>query len=96
MIVCSCNLITRRDIEATIERLLAEDRHAVLTPGLIYHRLGKRGKCGGCFAHVVEIEVAHGERVRNRLAAAAPAAGADVTDALRRPGPVAAPPKRAS
>lgn len=67
MIVCSCNIISRRDIEEAIEAILAEDSHAVLTPGLIYHRLGKRGKCGGCFPHAVDIMVEHGNRVRARL-----------------------------
>jgi bacterioferritin-associated ferredoxin len=67
MIVCSCNIISRRAIEEAIEAILAEDPHAVLTPGLIYHRLGKRGKCGGCFPHAVDIMVEHGDRVRARL-----------------------------
>jgi bacterioferritin-associated ferredoxin len=69
MIVCSCNIVTRRDIEGVIERILAEDPYAVLTPGLIYHRLGKRGKCGGCFPHLVRIMSEHGELTRARLAA---------------------------
>jgi bacterioferritin-associated ferredoxin len=67
MIVCSCNVISRRDIEEAIEDILREDPHAVLTPGLIYHRLGKRGKCGGCFPQVVDILVEHGDSVRARL-----------------------------
>lgn len=57
MIVCSCNLITRRDIEGVIEAVLAEDAHAVLTPGLIYHRLNRRGRCCGCFPQVSRILV---------------------------------------
>jgi hypothetical protein len=67
MIVCSCNIITRRDIEAVIETILADDPYAVLTPGLIYHRLGRRGRCCGCFPHVSRILVEHGTRVRERL-----------------------------
>lgn len=69
MIVCSCNIISRRDLEEVIEAILAEDPYAVLTPGLIYHRLGRRGKCGGCFPHAVRIMVEHGDRVRARLEA---------------------------
>ena len=34
MIVCSCNVITRGDIEAVIEEILRDDPYAVLTPGL--------------------------------------------------------------
>jgi bacterioferritin-associated ferredoxin len=67
MIVCSCNIITRRDIEAVIETILADDPYAVLTPGLIYHRLGRRGRCCGCFPHVSRILVEHGDLVRARL-----------------------------
>jgi bacterioferritin-associated ferredoxin len=69
MIVCSCNIITRRDIEGVIERILAEDPFAVLTPGLIYHRLGKRGKCGGCFPHLIRIMMEHRALVQARLEA---------------------------
>jgi bacterioferritin-associated ferredoxin len=68
MIVCSCNIITRRDIEAVIEEILTQDPYAVLTPGLLYHRLGRRGKCGGCFPHVTEVLVTHGIWVRERIA----------------------------
>lgn len=77
MIVCSCNIISRRDIEAAIEEILAQDPYAVLTPGLVYHRLGKRGKCGGCFPHAVRILVEHGDAVRARLEAAGGTAEGD-------------------
>ncbi len=67
MIVCSCNIITRRDIEAVIERILSDDPYAVLTPNLIYHRLGRRGRCCGCFPQVTDILVEHAIAVRARL-----------------------------
>jgi len=68
MIVCSCNIITRRDIEVVIEELYADDAYAVVTPNLIYHRMSKRGRCCGCFPQVVRILVEHGTLVRERLA----------------------------
>ena len=68
MIVCSCNIITHRDIEAVIEEILLDDPYAVLTPNLLYHRLGRRGKCCGCFPNVSRILVEHGTLVRARLA----------------------------
>jgi bacterioferritin-associated ferredoxin len=77
MIVCSCNIITRRDIEAVIERLLSDDPYAVLTPNLIYHRLGRRGRCCGCFPQVTELIVEHGNLVRARLERGEPAHGLD-------------------
>jgi len=72
MIVCSCNVIARREIEAVIEEILGDDPYAVLTPGLLYHRLGRRGKCGGCFPHVSRILVEHGDFVRAQIAAGMP------------------------
>jgi len=82
MIVCSCNLITRRDIEGVIERLLADDPYAVLTPNLIYHRLGRRGRCCGCFPMVTQILVEHTIRVRERLAGGGGAEDAAARDAV--------------
>jgi bacterioferritin-associated ferredoxin len=67
MIVCSCNIITRRDIERVIERLLGDDPYAVLTPNLIYHQLGKRGRCCGCFPQVSRILVEHCIAVRAKI-----------------------------
>ena len=68
MIVCSCNIITRRDIELVIERLLGADPYAVLTPNLIYHQLGKSGRCCGCFPQVTRILVEHCIAVREQIA----------------------------
>ena len=58
MIVCSCNVITRRDVESVIEEILVADPYAVLTPNLLYHR----------FPHVTQILVEHGTLVRQRIA----------------------------
>jgi bacterioferritin-associated ferredoxin len=85
MIVCSCNVITRRDIEAVIEGILAEDPHAVLTPGLIYHRLGRRGRCCGCFPHASAILVEHVTTVRARLERGESAATDEASDPALRP-----------
>ena len=80
MIVCSCNIIVRRDIEAVIEEILVGDPYAVLTPGLLYHRLGRRGKCCGCFPHVTRILVEHGTQVRARIEAGRPPVADDAAD----------------
>ncbi len=79
MIVCSCNIITRRDIERVIEGILADDPYAVLTPNLIYHRLGRRGRCCGCFPQVSQILVEHGTAVRARIERGEPPAS-DVSE----------------
>lgn len=48
MIVCHCLRITDRDIHAAIDWMRASDPHTIITPGKIYHALGKRADCGGC------------------------------------------------
>jgi bacterioferritin-associated ferredoxin len=55
MIVCHCNVISQGDIERTIDELLAEDPWRVLTPGLVYMTMGKRGRCCGCFPNAIEV-----------------------------------------
>ena len=48
MIVCSCMNITDHDIRAAVDWMRASDAETIITPGKIYHALGKRAECGGC------------------------------------------------
>ena len=48
MIVCHCQSITDHDIRAAVDWMRAADPDTVITPGKIYHALGKRADCGGC------------------------------------------------
>ena len=48
MIVCHCQAITDHDIRAAVDWMRASDPDTVITPGKIYHALGKRAECGGC------------------------------------------------
>ena len=48
MIVCHCTNITDHDIHATIDWMRASDPDTLITPGKIYHALGKSADCGGC------------------------------------------------
>ena len=48
MIVCQCNNITDRDINAAIDWMRAADPETIITPGKVYRALGKRADCGGC------------------------------------------------
>ncbi|WP_434287692.1 (2Fe-2S)-binding protein [Celeribacter sp. SCSIO 80788] len=50
MIVCSCNSISDRDIHAAIDWMRASDPETIITPGKIYHALGKKPDCGGCMS----------------------------------------------
>ncbi|MFV0360770.1 (2Fe-2S)-binding protein [Tropicimonas sp.] len=48
MIVCQCQRITDRDINAAIDWMRAADADTIITPGKIYRALGKKPDCGGC------------------------------------------------
>lgn len=48
MIVCHCSQISDHDITAAINWMRTADPQTIITPGRIYHALGKRPACGGC------------------------------------------------
>ena len=48
MIVCHCQTITDHDIRAAVDWMRASDPETIITPGKVYHALGKRADCGGC------------------------------------------------
>ncbi|MCB1351476.1 MAG: (2Fe-2S)-binding protein [Rhodobacteraceae bacterium] len=48
MMVCHCMQITDRDIDAAIDWMRAADPAVVITPGKVFHALGKSAECGGC------------------------------------------------
>ena len=48
MIICHCQSITDHDIHAAIDWMRAADPQTLITPGKIYHALGKAADCGGC------------------------------------------------
>ncbi len=55
MIVCQCNILSRVEIEAAVEQLLADDPWRLIVPSTVYHFMRMRGRCCGCFPEVVEI-----------------------------------------
>ncbi|WP_181708239.1 (2Fe-2S)-binding protein [Chthonobacter rhizosphaerae] len=55
MIVCHCNVITLADIHSVVDELFDADPWRVITPGLVYMTLGKRGRCCGCFPNAVRV-----------------------------------------
>jgi bacterioferritin-associated ferredoxin len=48
VIVCHCQSISDHDIKAAIDWMRCSDAAAIITPGKIYHALGKSPECGGC------------------------------------------------
>lgn len=54
MIVCSCNVISDRDIEEALLEILPQPNAPIPTPGIIYRHLRKRMNCCGCAPLTVE------------------------------------------
>jgi hypothetical protein len=80
MLICHCNVITEKEIEATIVELLDQDPWNLIVPAKVYHSLQKRGRCCGCFPNVVEtiIRVTEGYHSRSQ------ASGEDIVSHLDR------------
>lgn len=66
MIVCSCNLITEREISQVVTDLLNEDPWRLIVPVQVYHAMRKRGRCCGCFPRVVDLIVETTEAFHRR------------------------------
>jgi hypothetical protein len=60
VIVCHCNKIACTDIERACCQLEADGKWRMLTPGAVYHCLGKRVRCGGCMP--LATSLIHGRR----------------------------------
>lgn len=80
MLVCHCNIITAQEIEETILALLDADPWQLIVPAKVYHTLGKRGRCCGCFPNVVETIIRVTEDYHSRSVAG----GAEVVTYLDR------------
>ena len=80
MLVCHCNVITEKEIEQTIVRLLDEDRWQLIVPAKVYHAMARRGRCCGCFPNVVETII----RVTEEYHARSEAGGVEVVSHLDR------------
>ena len=57
MIICSCNIIMEDEIRSVITGLLESDPWQLIVPNQVYHEMGKRGKCCGCFPRLVDVIV---------------------------------------
>jgi hypothetical protein len=54
MIVCSCTVISDRDIELALIEILNRPNAPIPTPGVVYRHLQKRMNCCGCAPLAVE------------------------------------------
>ena len=66
MLVCHCNIITQKEIEATIISLLDADPWQLIVPAKVYHTLKQRGRCCGCFPNVIETIIRVTEEYHHR------------------------------
>lgn len=64
MIVCHCNIITEEAIRAIVDELIDADPLRVVTPGLVYMTMGKRGRCCGCFPNAIAVITSQVDRRR--------------------------------
>lgn len=55
MITCHCNFITDKEIEDVVLDFLGEDPWQLVVPNKVYHEMGKRGRCCGCFPSVIDV-----------------------------------------
>ena len=80
MMVCSCNIITDKDIRDVIISFLDDDCWQLIVPGKVYHAMQKRGRCCGCFPNVVDIIV----KTTQDYHAMRNSEGSDVVDFMER------------
>ena len=48
MIICSCAVITARDIELAVAEIMCADNAPIPTPGVVFRHLNKRMNCCSC------------------------------------------------
>lgn len=76
MIVCHCMNITDHDIHAAIDWMRAADPDTIISPGRIYHALGKSAECGGCMPLFLDTMRRNGNlKVPNPSSQTSPAPG---------------------
>ncbi len=64
MILCSCTVLTRKELQESVTVILREDPQAVITPGRLFHRCGRRMNCARC-ATLIDQEIVK-ELLRHR------------------------------
>lgn len=57
MILCSCTVLTKAQLQAAVTDMLHQDPYAVITPGRLFHACGRRMECARC-AGLVDTEIA--------------------------------------
>ncbi|QDG74527.1 bacterioferritin-associated ferredoxin [Labrenzia sp. PHM005] len=79
MLICSCNVLTDKQLREAAAEMRADPNGKIPTPGAVFRHLGCRPRCGGCFPSVIDIihedapesEVKNEKPARRRRSAAA-------------------------
>ena len=66
MIVCSCAVVTDRDLEQAVLEVMAQPNAPLPTPGVIYRHLQKKMQCCGCAPLAAEMIYAKMEELEKR------------------------------
>ncbi|WP_150497331.1 (2Fe-2S)-binding protein [Roseibium aquae] len=55
MIICSCNVLSDKQLRKAAEEMRQDPNGRVPTPGAVFRHLGCRPRCGSCFPSVISI-----------------------------------------
>lgn len=55
MIICSCNVLSDKQLCKAADEMRADPNGRIPTPGAVFRHLGCRPKCGNCFPNVVRL-----------------------------------------
>ena len=55
MIICSCNVLSDKDMARAAAEIRDTPGGRIVTPGGVFKRLGCRPQCGNCFPLVVKV-----------------------------------------
>ena len=55
MLVCSCNVLSDKQLRKAAEEMRQDPNGKMPTPGSVFRHLGCRPRCGGCFPNVIDI-----------------------------------------
>lgn len=55
MIICSCNVLSDKQLREAAKEMRADPNGKLPTPGAVFRHLGCRPRCGGCFPGVIDI-----------------------------------------
>jgi len=55
MIICSCNVLSDKQLQEAAEEMRKDPNGKIPTPGAVFRHLGCRPRCGGCFPSVIDI-----------------------------------------